>query len=99
MAYCRDIINAEKILKFWFVSNYAHVNDIRIQSGYINHITQNDRSNTNFTWTNNLPVVKAGVHSCSPVAPHNSVKLFDGSTVTSGPAAECKDEPFRRPGM
>lgn len=24
----------------------------------------------------NLPVVKAGVHSCSPVAPHNRVRLF-----------------------
>lgn len=34
-----------------------------------------------------LPVVKAGVHSCSPVAPQRSVKLLDGATVTK--AAEC----------
>lgn len=26
----------------------------------------------------NLPVVRAGVHSCSPVAPHSKVRLFDG---------------------
>lgn len=36
----------------------------------------------------NLPVVSAGVHSCSPVAPHSSVNSFDGSTVTIGPAGE-----------
>lgn len=24
----------------------------------------------------NVPVVKIGVHSCSPVAPHSSVQLF-----------------------
>lgn len=23
-----------------------------------------------------IPVVRTGVHSCSPVAPHNSVQLF-----------------------
>lgn len=44
-----------------------------------------------------LPVVRAGVHSCSPVAPQSNVKLFDGSTVTNGPAAECNvDEAFVR---
>lgn len=36
----------------------------------------------------NLPVVNAGVQSCSPVAPQINAKLFDGSTA--GPAAECK---------
>lgn len=40
------------------------------------------------TKSKTLPVVKAGVHSCSPVAPQRSVKLFDGATVTK--AAECK---------
>lgn len=42
-----------------------------------------------------LPVVSAGVHSCSPVAPHNSVNVFDGSTVTIGPAGECNVVDFR----
>lgn len=42
-----------------------------------------------------LPVVRAGVHSCSPVAPHNKVNVFDGSTVTVGPAGECNAEDFR----
>lgn len=46
---------------------------------------------------NTLPVVNAGVHSCSPVAPHRRVKLLDGSTVTSGPAAECNVEILRFP--
>lgn len=46
-------------------------------------------------FTNFLPVVSAGVHSCSPVAPHNKVSVFDGSTVTIGPAGECKVVDFR----
>lgn len=50
-----------------------------------------------YSWKYDLPVVKAGVHSCSPVAPHNRVKLFEGSTVTKGPAAVCKEDPFRLP--
>ena len=33
---------------------------------------------------NKIPVVKAGVHSCSPVAPHRYVKLLAG--VPDGPA-------------
>lgn len=44
-----------------------------------------------------LPVVSAGVHSCSPVAPHNNVNSFDGSTVTMGPAGECNADTFRLP--
>lgn len=40
----------------------------------------------------NLPVVKAGVHSCSPVAPHSKVKLFDCATVDKGPTAECNKD-------
>lgn len=37
---------------------------------------------TIFNKNRNLPVVKAGVHSCSPVAPHNRVRLFvEGLTV------------------
>lgn len=42
-------------------------------------------------------MVNIGVHSCSPVAPHRSVCILDGSVVTSGPAAECKDEIRRLP--
>lgn len=42
-----------------------------------------------------LPVVNAGVHSCSPVAPQSKVKVFDGSTVTIGPAGECRTVDFR----
>lgn len=42
-----------------------------------------------------LPVVNAGVHSCSPVAPQSNVNVFDGSTVTIGPAGECKTVDFR----
>lgn len=52
--------------------------------------TRNDRNRIG------LPVVRAGVHSCSPVAPHSRVRLFDGVTVTSGPAAECSVCPLRR---
>lgn len=33
--------------------------------------------------------------TCSPVAPHNNVKAFDGSTVTIGPAGECSIDDFR----
>lgn len=44
---------------------------------------------------NNKPVVSAGVHSCSPVAPHNKVNVLDGSTVTVGPAGECNVVDFR----
>lgn len=42
-----------------------------------------------------IPVVKAGVHSCSPVAPQSSVNAFDGSTVTIGPAGECNADDLR----
>lgn len=31
-----------------------------------------------FTLLQYLPVVRAGVHSCSPVAPHKYVKDLDG---------------------
>lgn len=49
----------------------------------------------NFIETNDiLPVVNAGVHSCSPVAPHNNVNVFDGSTVTIGPAGEISADDF-----
>lgn len=44
-----------------------------------------------------LPVVKAGVHSCSPVAPHKSVSVLEGSTVTIGPAGECNVDILRLP--
>lgn len=33
--------------------------------------------------------------TCSPVAPHNKVNAFDGSTVTIGPAGECNSDDFR----
>lgn len=42
-----------------------------------------------------LPVVNAGVHSCSPVAPQSNVNVLDGSTVTIGPAGECNIPDFR----
>lgn len=39
------------------------------------------------------PVVSAGVHSCSPVAPQRSV--FDGVTVDEVPKVEFITEVFR----
>jgi hypothetical protein len=32
-----------------------------------------------------LPVVRAGVHSCSPVAPHKYVRLFDAGVIADIP--------------
>lgn len=57
--------NVDKFLEFVFLYAYVSkcVNDIRIKSGYINRITQMNGETEYLMNKNNLPVVKAGVHS------------------------------------
>lgn len=79
-------------IRFSKISDFSIQNELIVR--LMTHVDEKSRKSVFlFGSPGNSPVVKAGVHSCSPVAPHSSV--FDGVVVTEVANGEFIIDVFR----